>query len=283
MTEKEPVFNSFSTSNTPSKITFNDFYQSNNIVARIAFILLAVFIFIILLRLGTSLLSYYFSSSSSSPHLINGMIDAKESMIFSQDPSGSSYTPIPRSVNENQGIEFSWSCWIYISDLKYLEGQYRHIFYKGNNNLDANGLNNPNNAPGLYIAPHTNTLVVMMSTYNEINKEIVIPDIPISKWVNIIVRCENKTLDVYINGTITRSIQLEGVPKQNDGDIYVATNGGFDGYISNLWYYNHAVNISEIQSIITTGPNTKMVGSGSDSALNDTNADYLSMRWFIRG
>ena len=129
-----------------------------------------------------------------------------------------------------------------------------HIFHKGNDAInygpDGNvGVNFPNNAPGLYIAPNKNALVVMMNSFNKINEEIIIPDIPLNKWVNVIIRCQNTTLDVYINGTIARSINLIGVPKQNYGDVYVAMNGGFNGNISNLWYYNYALGTSKIQDI----------------------------------
>jgi len=278
MSQQQPGFTSFATA--APKFEMSDFMQTNSIVARTAFLIFAVFIFIVALRVGIGALSYFLTPTNV--RLMNGMIDAKEAMIYNQDPSGSPYTAIPRSSNEDQGIEFSWSCWIYIKNLKYLEGQYRHVFYKGNNNLGSNGINEPNNAPGLYIAPHTNALVVLMSTYNEINKELVVPDIPMNKWVNVIIRVQNKTLDVYINGTIVRSIQLGGVPKQNDGNVYVAANGGFDGNISNLWYYDHGVSLNEIQGIVMRGPNTSMIGSG-DSAINNKDFDYLSMRWFIRG
>ena len=119
-----------------------------------------------------------------------------------------------------------------------------------------------------------------MNTYNVINEETIIPDIPLNKWVNVIIRCQNTTLDVYINGTITRSVQLTGVPKQNYGDVYVAMNGGFDGNISDLWYYSYALGTSEIQSIAKNGPNTKMVNSGG---MDIKNPNYLSLRWFFAG
>jgi hypothetical protein len=138
----------------------------------------------------------------------------------------------------------------------------------------------PNNAPGLYIAPNSNTLVVVMNTYNVINEEITIPDIPINKWVNVIIRCQNTTLDVYINGTIARSINLVGVPKQNYGDVYVGMNGGFDGYVSNLWYYNHALGALEIQNLVNRGPSTRMIGG---NGVVDKMYDYLSLRWFFYG
>jgi hypothetical protein len=117
-----------------------------------------------------------------------------------------------------------------------------------------------------------------MNTFNVINEEIEIPNIPLNKWINVIIRCRESILDVYINETITRSINLSGVPKQNYGDVYVAQNGGFQGNISNLWYYNYALGTAEIQNLVTRGPNTYMA---SKSISNTT--DYLSLRWFFYG
>lgn len=256
-----------------------EFLQSNSLVAKFAFLLLVIVGFMVLLRVGIFIISWLFNPSDS-PHLIDGMVDAKQMIIFPQDPSSNGNVTIHRSSNASDGIEFSWSVWIYIDNLQYLEGQYKHIFYKGNSNLDSSGLNLPNNAPGLYIAPNTNALVVMMNTYNVINQEITIPDIPLNKWINVIIRCQNTSLDVYINGTITRSIELSGVPKQNYGDVYVAMNGGFDGNIADLWYYNYALGTSEIQNLARNGPNTKIINSGG---LSLKNPNYLSLRWFFYG
>jgi hypothetical protein len=212
------------------------------------------------------------------------MVDASQMIIFNQDPSANNSATIYRSVNATDGIEFTWSVWIYINNLNNsgTTSSYKHIFSKGNSDLQSNGLINPNNAPGLYIAPNSNTLVVMMNTFNVINEEVLIPDIPLNKWVNIIIRCKNTTFDVYVNGTITRSINLIGVPKQNYGDVYVAMNGGFSGNISNLWYYNYALGTSKIQSIVQDGPNTTLISS-SGSGMDNNMFDYLSLRWFFAG
>ena len=270
------TFNSFSTSN--GTFGSRDFLESNSLVAKFAFLLLVILGFIILLRLGIFTISYFLKPSSS-PHLIDGMVDATQMIVFQQDPSNNGAVTVYRSTNANDGIEFTWSTWIFINNLND-SGTYKHIFSKGNSNIQENGLIHPNNAPGLYIAPNTNTLVVMMNTFNVINEEILIPDIPINKWVNVIIRCQNTTLDVYINGTIARSITLTGVPKQNYGDVYVAMNGGFNGYISNLWYYDYALGTSSIQRLSEKGPNTKMIGS---NGLNDNMFNYLSLRWFFYG
>lgn len=258
-----------------------NFLESNNLISKFSFILLVLFAFVILLRAGVALLAFIFKPNES-PHLFDGMIDATQQKIFYQDPSNNGTTAtIYRSVNAVDGIEFTWSVWILVTHLEYRHNKYRTVFYKGNSSVSSNGLNYPNNAPGVYLAPNTNALVVMMNTFNEINEEVTIPDIPVNIWFNVIIRCENTKLDVYINGTITRSVQLHGVPKQNYGDVYVASHGGFQGNISNLWYWNYALGTAEIQRIARNGPNTKSIDGSS--ATDNNYWQYLSLRWYFAG
>ena len=51
------IFNQFSTNNYVSST--QEFFQSNSLVAQVAFFLLILFVFIILLRLGITLLGYF--------------------------------------------------------------------------------------------------------------------------------------------------------------------------------------------------------------------------------
>jgi hypothetical protein len=99
----------------------------------------------------------------------------------------------------------------------------------------------------------------------------------------VILRCRNKTLDVYINGVITKSVNLEGVPKQNYGDIFVGMNGGFDGYISDLRYYDYSLGLNEITALSTSGANIEMSSSNTSSLLLKKLPDYLSLRWYFYG
>jgi hypothetical protein len=286
-TGSQSVFNKFSSNKYVSST--NEFLESNSLVAKIAFLFLVLFVFVILLRIGIMIIGYMVSPSNN-PKLINGMVDASKFFVIPQDPLTANSITINRSVNATDGIEFTWCVWVFIDNLNENQGKYKCVFYKGND-FSSNpnpssdmpiqqGLNFPNNAPGLYITPNTNNLVIFMNTFNVINEEILVEDIPIHKWVNIIIRCQNSLLDVYVNGTITKSHQLQGVPKQNYGDVYVAPNGGFAGYISNLWYYNYALGTKAIGDIVAKGPNTKMVNSDS-SALSMKNPNYLSLRWFF--
>jgi hypothetical protein len=272
-------FTSGLTSGTSGTMGSNDFMQSNSLVAKVAFLLLVLFGFIVLLRIGIAILGYFYGPSDS-PKLIDGMVDASQLMIIEQDPNTVGAKTVPRSVNASDGIEFTWSVWIFINNLNDNNGQYRCVFYKGNNNVGSDGLNYPNNAPGMYIAPNTNDLVVFMNTFNVINEKITISNIPLNKWINVIIRCQNTTLDVYVNGTITKSQELIGVPKQNYGNVYIGQNNGFSGYISNLWYYDYALGTTEIQDMVVKGPNTNTVGN---PAMTMKNPNYLSLRWFFFG
>ena len=272
-------FNSFSTNKGNSGI--KDFFESNSLVAKFAFLLLVVIAFVFLLKIGINLINWMLSPNES-PQLINGMVDATIQQVFYQDPSATqNYVPIYRSINTTDGIEFTWSVWIFVSDLQYMQGKFKNVFYKGNYNIESDGLNFPNNAPGLYIAPDTNELVVIMNTFNVINEEVTISDIPLNKWLNVIIRCQGTILDVFINGTIARSIELTSVPKQNYGNVYVAANGGFSGYISNLWYHNYALGTAAIQNLVNSGPNLSSAGGTNPVDVKDPN--YLSLSWFFYG
>ena len=260
-----------------------DFMNSNSVVARISFLLLAVLVFVFALQIGISILMRAYNNTGS-PHLINGMVDASNQITIAQDPSIKGSKTIARSNNGPNGVEFTWSVWIFINNLTTSQGTYNHVFHKGNNNLGKNGINMPNNAPGLYITTTDKNqaeLVVVMNTYQIMNEEIQIPNIPLNKWINVIIRCRNTILDVYINGMMTRSMDLINVPKQNYGDVYVALNGGFDGYISNLWYYNYALGTSAIQTITKTGPNLTMADSTGANALNLNNYNFFSLKWYF--
>ena len=264
-----------------------DIDNSGSFLSKLGIVIICLLIFIILVKVGLMMITKIFGYDGS-PILINGMVSGNEFLVIQQDPEIGDSKTIYRSINATEGIEFTWSCWIYLDDLTYNENQYRCIFYKGNNYTEnpddatSNGLNFPNNSPGLYLTPHKNDLVVIMNTFNVINEKILITDIPVKKWVNVMIRCQNEMIDVYINGTIVKSHRLHGVPKQNYGNVYVGADGGFSGYVSKLSYFNRALGIYEINDIVTKGPNTTIIG-GEGSALELKNPDYLSLRWFFYG
>ena len=257
-----------------------EFLESNSLVAKFAFLLFVIFMYVFLLRVGIVIFGLFYGTPQAQ-QFISGMVNGNQMLTFPQDPKMSGSKTTLRSQNETDGIEFTWSVWLFIDPTTPFTSGYQHIFHKGNSDISTDtGLNFPNNAPGLYIMPNTNALAVIMNTYNSINEEITVEDIPLNKWVNVIIRCSNTKMDVYINGIIAKSIILNGVPKQNYGNVYVAMNNGFTGNISNLWYYNYALSIREIQQLTSSGPDTNASSSSNNSSSNSI-SDYLALRWYF--
>lgn len=264
------------------------FLDSNSYVAKTAFLILTVIVFVYLLRTCVAIIGYLFSPNSS-PYLINGLIDGNVGNYkIPQDPSQPNAVTIIRSVNDDAGIAITWSVWLYIKQndvpSQGAQSYWRHIFNKGSatptTTAGFEGIMAPNNGPGLYLKYLQNgsaVLRVVMSTFADNNTYIDVDNIPINKWVNVIIRVENTALDVFVNGDLAKRLLLNSVPFQNYGNVNVAINGGFNGALSSLRYYNTALGTRAIANIVNEGPNLKLVGSsGGAPGL----MDYLSMRWF---
>ena len=275
-----------------------EFLQSNSIVAKFAFLILILVVFMLLFSLGSAILSLFFTQKHN-PILIDGMIDATQMLVIPQDPSKKDAKPILRSNNERDGLEFTWSVWVMINGTLYNNNtkSYMHVFHKGNNTINTTGsgggelgTNFPLNGPGLYITPRLDDdkkgnvagFKIIMNTFNTIDDEIIVKDIPLNKWVNVIIRVTKQgQLDVYINGTLVKRLMLGSVPRQNYGDVYVSLNGGFPGNTSSLRYFEKAIGTNDIQSIMDKGPNQTFVVTSSSPSKRDTNK-YLSTRWYMQ-
>jgi len=264
------------------------FLDSNSYVAKTAFLILTVLIFVYVLRACVGIIGFLFSPNSS-PYLLNGMVDGKSggNMRIPQDPSQANAVTIIRSTNDEVGIAFTWSVWIFIKQKGAVDtteaAKWLHVFNKGSANASTatgtgmTGIMTPNNGPGLYLKGDYSAIRVVMSTFNNKDKSIDVENIPINKWFNVIIRVENTVLDVFVNGDLAQRLLLESVPVQNYGDVNVAINNGVNGVMSSLRYYNTALGTRAIANIVSKGPNLKAIGAtGGAPGLTD----YLSMRWF---
>lgn len=256
-----------------------EFLQTNSLIAKFAFLLLVLIGFMVLLNLGIRIMDY-FMQPQKSPKLINGTMNAANEVVISQDPKNNQSIPILRSNNQNKGIEFSWSLWMYINDISKSQ-RYSNVFNKGNASYREDGIATVNNGPGLYIDNETNDLVIVMNTVDVNNYEeiIVVKDIPLRKWFHCVIRIENTALDVYINGAIVSRAVLQDVPKQNYQDLHICKNGGFNGNIADLQYFDRAISIFQINNIVSWGRNTS---AANENASGDASGFpyYLSNIWY---
>ena len=268
-----------------------EFLQSNSLIAKFGFLSLVLFGFLFLFRIGMILISSLLAPRSS-PYLVKGMITGTESVRIQQD-SRTSSPLVNYSENQPTGLEFTYSVWLLFNSQK-MDGKYSHIFSKGidgNTNVIAStGITSLTNAPGLYVKGNddgTTTLRVYMDTFSktgpisnidEQRTSMDISGVPYNKWVNVIIRAQNRILDVYVNGVLTQHKDLGYVPRQNFSDVFVCQNGGFSGKLSDLRYYDKAINVFEINGVVGWGPNLST--SPSSSGQTSTDATYLSHFWY---
>ena len=146
---------------------------------------------------------------------------------------------IVRSHNKD-GIEFTYSTWIYVDDWTYKIGRWKHVFHKGGQTY---GEDSPTNTltkcPGLWLDPDQNTLHIYINTYDNPNESIPVENFPLNKWVNIIFTVKGKTVDIFTNGEFTSRTILKSVPRQNYGDVIISRSRGYSGYISRIKYFNY--------------------------------------------
>jgi hypothetical protein len=271
-----------------------EFLQTNTLIAKFVFLILVLIAFMILMNLGIYLLSYFFMPSKS-PYIIKGIKDGSRKKQIHQDPSQPGSITLYRSNNQTTGMEYTWTVWLNIDPFATTDNNFKHVFSKGVNGVpitttNAGQMQAGSNAPGVYlqrttvknkdgnqtsIADNTCTLLVKMDTVSGSDETVTIEDVPFGKWVNVAIRLENKILDIYVNGTLKKRVAFQNVPKQNYGDIWVSQNDGFNGQLSDLRYFDRALNVFQLTNITMAGPNMK-----STADIVDTSTDFLSGKWY---
>lgn len=251
-------------------IVKNYLFQGNDILSQIVLAIVIIILGVIAIYILKGLFKSVMNYADGKVWLLNGTRVAKNQLVINTSNSGrSDYKKILRSNNEMGGIEFTYSIWIFIDDFTINEGKWKHILHKGNHDTW------PNRAPAIFIHPNKNTLRVYMNTFSKIDEYTDIPNIPLQKWVNIIVSLKSKNLDIYINGFLKNRHVLSSIPRQNWGNIWLTSNGGFGGYISNVRYYDYAIPFAEVDAIVAEGPSQKPC-----SGQQGSNPPYLAANWW---
>jgi hypothetical protein len=266
----------------------NEFLESNTIVAKFAFIIVIVLIFMLLFNAGSMIISY-FMQPPSSPYIIDGMINGNESKTIKQDPRTNAPL-VQYSANRDGGAEFTYSTWLYLTGES--DEEDKHVFTKGHYTQGKT-----NGAPSLYVY-HSNTPTdksmhakINMDTMKDDGtvdgtdvsnaEEIDISDLPLRKWIHLAIRLQNRVLDVYVNGVLTQRRDLMYIPRQNFSDVYICQDGGFAGNLSDLRYFDSALNVFQISKITASGPNTTTSKSSDNAQASSKFNSYLSSNFYF--
>ena len=202
-------------------------------------ILLGVIVVIIIIYV----FRWFFSSSTK----ISGLNDAKKVTKISAD-----------DLEQSNASNYAYSVWFYVDDWSYRYGEPKIVLGRLDSSL--------NPSPSIVLGAIENNLKIETTVYPSSNNGNTnsktegsthtcnVANVPIQKWVNVIISMYGRTLDVYIDGKLVRTCVLPGVAKISaNAPVYVTPLGGFSGYTSNIHYYANSLNPQEAYNIYRKG------------------------------
>jgi hypothetical protein len=172
---------------------------------------------------------------------LSGLTDAKKVTKISAD-----------DLEQSNASNFAYSVWFYIDDWSYRYGEPKIVLGR----LDAD----LKPSPSIVLGAIENNVKIETTVYPSAQSDsgsthtCNVANVPIQRWVNLIVSLYGRTLDVYIDGKLVRTCVLPGVAKiANNAPVYITPLGGFSGYTSNVHYYGDALNPQQAYNIYRAG------------------------------
>jgi hypothetical protein len=168
--------------------------------------------------------------------------------------------------SENQG-NYGSQWWMFVKDWNYGYGKDKSVVFRpdASNGSVAN--------PNVTLHPTDNTLRVSVSIFpsseggsgksepapaghSGSSDDVFVcdvPNIPLQAWFSVSMTVFERNLDVYIDGKLVKSCFLPGVPKPAVGDIQLAKDGGFSGYMCDFNHYPRMLTPDDAIAFYTAG------------------------------
>ena len=181
------------------------------------------------------------------------------------------------SSNSGNTTNFTYSVWFYIDDWNYRYGEEKVVF--GRMTMGANKKMEP--CPAVILGALENNIVVSLSVYpgldsvpitdststnttssNSIIHRCAVANVPIQKWVNLLVSTYGRSMDIYIDGKLVRTCVLPGVAKiDSNAPVYVTPNGGFSGWTAKFQYWSDSCDPQKAWNIYEAGYGSSILSS----------------------
>jgi hypothetical protein len=188
-----------------------------------------------------------------------------------QTTSTISASSLATNGSNTPSSNFAYSVWFYINDWNYRYGEPKVIFGRmgassGSSQGSVDGVSGLDPCPAVVLGAVENNVSVSLGCYpgadqepttaggNTVVHTCTVANIPIQKWVNLVLSVYGRTMDLYVDGKLVRTCLLPGVASiNNNSNIYVTPAGGFDGWTSKLQYYPNSLNPQEVWNIYSQG------------------------------
>ena len=170
------------------------------------------------------------------PALLNGMVDARYPLEL-----------VSENLVKTQN-EFTLSFWYYIEGWKYKYNEQKTLINWDNGKLIVE------------FRPKENNMVITMKDLNGNNRQCTVEDIKLQKWNFVSLTLWNRSLDVILDDTYSQSCAQDNSPDYSNSSVMnILGNDGFNGKISNVYFYNYARKFDETIDLYNKGPLYKNV------------------------
>lgn len=210
---------------------------------------------------------------------VTGSDSSGDMMSSLHDATGTQSVPAATAPlsNQSQGA-YGLQWWMFVKDWNYGYGKDKSVLTRSD--PTQTGIMNPS----VSLHPTDNSLRVSVSIFptdSSSSKTEPAPatssgaatddvficevaNIPLQTWFSVSMSVFGKNLDIYIDGKLVKSCMLPGVPKPAVGDIQVTPNGGFSGYMCNLYHYPRMLTPSDAMTFYSAGSScsTDVTSSG---------------------
>ena len=177
-------------------------------------------------------------------------------------------TDLATSSTTGNTSNFTYSIWFFIDDWNYRYGEPKVIFGRM-----TSGTGEKEPCPSVVLGPIQNNIVVSLAVYpgldeqptdgtNYIVHQCPIANVPIQRWVNLLVSAYGRTLDLYIDGKLVRTCVLPGVAKIDaNAPVYITPMGGFSGWTARFQYWPDSSDPQKAWNIYKAGYGGSLLGS----------------------
>lgn len=166
---------------------------------------------------------------------------------------------------------FAYSIWFYINDWNYRYGEQKVVFGRMGSQSPTgsgsiSGVSGLDPCPAVVLDSTENNLSISLGCYPGVNQQPTtvggktvihtcsVSNVPIQKWVNLVISVYGRSLDVYIDGKLVRTCLLPGVASiNNNSNVYVTPSGGFNGWTAKFQYYPSPLNPQQVWNIYSQG------------------------------
>jgi hypothetical protein len=84
-----------------------------------------------------------------------------------------------------------------------------------------------------------------------------IENVPLNRWFHLAITVKDDSVEVYIDGKLSKSCVYENLPLISKGDLWITNKGGFDGKLTQFKVIPYYLTHSEIRTIYMRGPDNK--------------------------